>query len=118
MGFDHERFDVYQTALDFLEFTDSLIASLPRGRATLSDQLGRASLSILANVAEGAGKTSPADKRRHYTISRGAATESAALLDACYRLKLVPESEHRRGKEMLLRIVAMLVKLARSLEAR
>ncbi len=60
MGFDHERLDVYQTALDFLEFTDSLIAGLPRGRASLSDQLSRASLSILANVAEGAGKTSPA----------------------------------------------------------
>jgi len=33
MGFDHERLDVYRTALDFLEFTDSLIASLPRGPA-------------------------------------------------------------------------------------
>ena len=118
MGFDHERLDVYQTALDFLELTDSLVASLPRGRANLSDQLSRAALSILANVAEGAGKTSPADKRRHYTIARGSSTESAALLDACYRLKLVSESEHRRGKEMLLRIVAMLVKLARSLETR
>jgi hypothetical protein len=42
----------------------------------------------------------------------------AAVLDACYRLKLVPESEHCRGKELLLRIVAMLVKLARSLETR
>jgi len=118
MGFDHERLDVYRTALDFLEFTDSLIASLPRGRANLSDQLSRASLSILANVAEGAGKTSPADKRRHYTIARGSSTESAALLDACHRLKLVPESDHRRGKEMLTRIVAMLVKLAQSLERR
>ena len=53
-------------------------------------------MSILANVAEGAGKTSPADKRRHYTIARGSSTESAALLDACHRLKLVPESDHRR----------------------
>jgi four helix bundle protein len=118
MEFDHERLDVYQTALDFLEFTDLLVASLPRDRAGLSDQLSRASLSILANIAEGAGKTSPADKRRHHTIARGSATESAALLDACYRMKLVPGSEHRRGKEMLLRMVAMLVKLARSLETR
>jgi len=91
-----------------------------RGAASsnLSDQLSRASLSILANVAEGAGKTSPADKRRHYTIARVSSTESAALLDACHRLKLVPESDHRRGKEMLTRIVAMLVKLAQSLERR
>jgi hypothetical protein len=73
MEFGHERLDVHQTALDFLEFTDLLVASLPRGRVGLSDQLSRASWSILANIAEGAGKTSPADKRRHYTIARGSA---------------------------------------------
>jgi four helix bundle protein len=118
MAFDHERLDVYHAALDFLDLADAVLSSLPRGRAHLSDQLSRASLSIVANVAEGAGKTSPADKRRHYTIARGSATESAALLDACLRLKLVPESEHCRGIELLRRIVAMLVKLAQSLEAR
>jgi hypothetical protein len=36
----------------------------------------------------------------------------------CYRLKLIPDSEHRRGRESLLRIVAMLVKLALGLETR
>ena len=80
--------------------------------------MSHAFLPILANIAEGAGRTSPADKRRHYTISGGSPTESAALLDACYRLKLVPESEHRRGKQMLLRIEATLAKLARSLQTR
>ena len=75
------------------------------------------------NIAEGAGKTSPADKRRYYTTARGSATESpcgdfpgssAALLDVYLRLELASEDDHGSGKEMLFRIVSMLVKLTPS----
>jgi four helix bundle protein len=118
MQFDHERLDVYRVALDFLVLAERLIAALPRGRRHLADQLGRASLSIVNNIAEGAGKTSPADKRRYYDTARGSATESAALLDVYLRLTLASDDDHRSGKDMLLRIVSMLVKLARSLEKR
>jgi four helix bundle protein len=117
MQFDHERLDVYRVALDFLVLAERLIAGLPRGRRHLADQLGRASLSI-NNIAEGAGKTSPADKRRYYDTARGSATESAALLDVYLRPTLASEDDHRSGKDMLLRIVSMLVQLARSLEKR
>ena len=48
--------------------------------------------------------------------ARGSATESAALLDVCCRLKLLEESGHRTGKAMIVRIVSMLIKLAQSCE--
>jgi hypothetical protein len=48
--------------------------------------------------------------------ARGSATESAALLDVCARLELLGEVEHETGKELVVRIVSMLVKLARSCE--
>ena len=117
MTFDHERLDVYRLALDFLVFANDLTSKLPRGRAHFADQHGRAALSILLNIAEGAGKTSPADKRRFYLTARGSATESAAMLDALTRLGLLDETHQLRGKEILLRIVSMLVKLARTLES-
>jgi hypothetical protein len=56
-----------------------------------------------------AGGTSP-------LTARGSATESAALLDVCYRLKLLDEKDLKAGKERVGRIVSMLVKLARSCE--
>jgi four helix bundle protein len=118
MRFDHERLEVYQAALDFLVHAERVIAALPRGRGHLADQRGRASLSIVNNIAEGAGKTSAAEKRRYYTTARGSATESAALLDVYLRLALASEDDHRNGKQMLFRIVSMLVKLARRLENR
>ena len=70
----------------------------------------------MLNLAEGAGKHSKPDKRRYYLTARGSATESAALLDVCYRLKLLEESGHRTGKAMVVRIVSMLINLAQSCE--
>ena len=54
MTLDHERLDVYRLALDFLVFAHQVLETLPRGRAHLSDQLTRASTSIVLNIAEGA----------------------------------------------------------------
>ena len=78
--------------------------------------LTRASLSIVNNIAEGAGKFSKGDKRRYYLAAMGSATESAAMLDVCLRRKLTTEEAHRTGKHLLDRIVAMLVKLATNLQ--
>ena len=116
MVLDHERLDVYLIALDFLVFANEVIERLPRGRGHLRDQLTRAATSIVLNLAEGAGKVSKADKRRYYLTARGSATESAALLDVCSRLRLIGEAEYRTGKATIVRVVAMLVKLAMSFE--
>jgi four helix bundle protein len=84
MPFDHERLEVYQVALDFLVVADNIVEHLPRGRGHLADQLTRASISIVLNIAEGAGKFSKPDKRRYYLSAVGSATESAAILDVCH----------------------------------
>jgi four helix bundle protein len=99
---DHERLDVYHLALDFLVFANSVIEGLPRGRSHLADQFTRASMSVVLNIAEGAGKVSKADKRRYYLTARGSATESAALLDVCLRLKLLDTAPYELGKEKVV----------------
>ena len=79
-------------------------------------QLGRASTSIVLNLAEGAGKFSKPDKRRYYLGAAGSTTECAAILDVCLRLNLTLPEVHSVGKAMLERIAAMLVKLAKAQE--
>ena len=116
MVLDHERLDVYHLALDFLVFANDILERLPRGRSHLADQFTRASTSVVLNIAEGAGKLSKPDKRRYYLTARGSATESAALLDVCLRLKLLDEGGHQAGKDMLVRVVSMLIKLAQACE--
>lgn len=117
MAFDHEKLDVYKVALDFLIEADGLIERLPRGRGHLADQLTRAATSIVLNIAEGAGKYSGPDKRRYFLSALGSTTESAAIFDICWRLKLVDADVHRAAKEILDRIASMLVKLAKRHES-
>jgi four helix bundle protein len=118
MQFDHERLVVYQVALEFFDLADDLVEQLRGrgGRANLADQLTRASLSIVNNIAEGAGRFSRGDKRRSYLSAIGSSTECAAMLDVCLRRRLLPEETHRDGKLLLDRIVAMLTRLVKSLE--
>jgi four helix bundle protein len=113
-GFDHERLDVYKVALDFIATVSDIIESLPKGRAYLADQLNRASTSIVLNIAEGAGEFSAADKARFYRMACRSATESAAILDVCRKLSIVNDNAYNPGRERLLRIVSMLVRLCRS----
>lgn len=75
-------------------------------------------MSVVLNIAEGAGKASKPDKRRYYLTARGSATESAALLDTCLRLELLDDAAHRMGKDMVVRIVSMLIRLAQACESR
>jgi four helix bundle protein len=112
-SFDHEKLDVYRAAIDYVGLADTLVEAFPRGRAYLVDQIQRAAASIALNIAEGAGEYSRRDKARFYRIARRSATESAALLDVCRRLKVGDESLLVAGRSLLLRIVSMLIRMVR-----
>lgn len=111
-GFDHERLDAYQVGLDFVVLVDQLVTSLPRGRAHLADQLHRAATSICLNIAEGAGEFSLPDKRRFYRMAKRSATECAAILDILGRIRAADTIHLSTGRELLLRAVAMLTRMA------
>ena len=101
------RLDAYRLAL---EFRGHVVRWLPLRRAELSDQLDRASISIVLNIAEGVGRTSPRDQARTFAIARGSAIECLAVLDL-----LVLESqsiETQPARNALVRVVAMLTRLA------
>ncbi len=109
---DHEKLDVYHVALEFVILTDRIVENLPRGRGYLSDQLQRAALSILLNIAEGAGEYSIDEKVRFYRMAKRSATECAGVLDVCNRLQLIEEKRYELGRELLIRLVSMLIKMA------
>jgi four helix bundle protein len=85
----------------------------PKGKGFLADQFQRAATSRALNIAEGAGEFSKKDKGRFYRIARRSATECAAILDICTKLKLVEPDKINPGRELLLRVVAMLTQMAK-----
>jgi four helix bundle protein len=111
--FDHEKLDVYQATIELVVLINEVVENLPRGRAYLADQLQRAGASILLNIAEGAGEYSENEKCRFYRMARRSATECAGILHICQRLQILEEKKYSDVRDLLIRIVAMLTKLAR-----
>jgi len=109
--FDHEKLDVYQATMEFVTLANEMVQKLPRGRAYLAEQLQRAATSIVLNIAEGAGEFSDKDKSRFYRIARRSAAECAAILEVCQRVTEVDPARYQTGRNLLLRIVAMLTRM-------
>jgi len=114
---DHEKLDVYQFAIRFVVLADEIVENLPRGRGYLADQLRRAGSSIALNIAEGTGEYAPIEKVRFYRMAKRSATECSSILDILQHLQLIGEQLFSKAREVLVRTVAMLIKMIQTLEA-
>ena len=112
MSLDHSKLDVYHRSLELRDRLDQIQDVMPPGRAQLKDQLDRAGTSIVLNIAEGAGEFSLPDKQRFYRMARRSATETAAILDILERRKSVSTELIQPARELIVRVVSMLVRLA------
>jgi four helix bundle protein len=113
--FDHEKLHVYQLQLEFIQWVTPLIDESQRrdaGKtAEVRRQLDRASLSVLLNIAEGNGRRQQQTRAKFFDDARGSTSESAACLDALVAKGVCQKERVQPGKEMLLRMCAMLTKL-------
>ena len=66
---NHEKLDCYQRSLTMIKELQKEMPTFPLGSSHLKDQLRRALISISLNIAEGASKPYPKDKRRFYAIA-------------------------------------------------
>jgi four helix bundle protein len=88
-------------------------AFLP-GRSHLADQMHRTAVSVSFNIAEGAGEFSKGEKLRFYSMAKRSGTESGAALDLCRELQITTAFLLIEARDILIKIVSMLVKLLRS----
>lgn len=113
--FDHEKLDVYQRALQFVTWSTRLFTELREGRVLqlreVCDQLDRASISVVLNVAEGNGRRGSQARAKFFDDARGSATECAACLDILVAKEACAASRVTDGKGLQLRVVSMLTKL-------
>ncbi|MCA9381386.1 four helix bundle protein [Candidatus Dojkabacteria bacterium] len=113
--FDFEKLQVYQKSKLLNRNLNSLIKN-KRLDYVFSDQLKRASLSILLNIAEGSGKLSNKDKRNYYFRARGSLYECAAIIDILNHESIVSNLEHDKCYVQLEEISKMLYGLISSMK--
>jgi four helix bundle protein len=111
--FDHEKLRVYQETLAFASWAETILERANKS-SPLHDQLDRARTSILLNIAEGNGRFTAPDRCRFFDTARGSALECAACLDLLAVKNVVDAKELAHGKQLLEKIVSMLVGLIRT----
>jgi len=112
--FDFEKFPVYIKSEEFYSKVLQVIAN-PKIDKNLKDQLKRASLSIVLNIAEGAGKYSKKDKKNFYVIAKGSVNECVAILRILKVEKLITDDLFEKTYNDLLEIAKMLSALIRTM---
>ena len=115
MAFRFERLDVWPLALDYTDACLTIAQELPRElQFSFGDQLRRAAISILANIAEGAGKGTSRSEGNYYDIAHGSVAETVALLILLRRRNLVSGEAFDTLYQRANRISAMLWGLRQS----
>jgi len=110
-----EKVDCYRLAVELAAVVATLV---PRGHASLRDQLERASTSVVLNLSEGWGRWRAREKAQFYAIARGSLLESRAAIDLIQARGLAGEAECGRARELCTRVGRMLNGLIRAMERR
>ena len=118
MTFQFERLLVYQKSVDFADDVCSVTEKFSRGYGFLVDQLNRAALSISANIAEGNGRFTKADRKNFFIIARGSVQECVPLMELARRRALLDDARHAELKSQLEENARMLSGLINGLENR
>ena len=110
--FDYQQLHAYQKA----KVLHNLIRNLIKKHEpdpVIADQLKRASLSILLNIAEGAGRYTYPDKKHFYVIARGSVFEVSVIMEILFDEEIIDSTEYRVFDQKLEAMSKMLFAMIR-----
>ncbi|HJX89733.1 MAG TPA: four helix bundle protein [Pyrinomonadaceae bacterium] len=112
----HEKLDLWKKAIEFVVSIYKATESFPKDeKFGLTSQLRRAAVSIVANIAEGAGRKSSKEFRQFLSHSQGSASEVDTELVIAHRLNYLSRMDYDNLSEDLDHIGRMLTRLSQSL---
>ena len=110
--FEFQNLEVYKKAKAFHLDCKSLILANKLDNY-VKDQLGRASFSIVLNIAEGSGKFSKPDRRNYFVTARASVFECVAVLDMLHDTELINKDtfeNYLKKADELSRILYSMIK--------
>lgn len=111
MPFDFRSLEVYKKSKYFHLSCLKLIEEIKLS-AYVKDQLGRASMSIVLNIAEGSGKFSKPDRRSFFVIARASIFECVAVVDLLHDQNKINDNdfeEFLKNADELSRILFTMI---------
>ena len=113
--FDFEKLEVYQKAKSFNRGIRAGILNYSQLDNATKNQLTRASMSVMLNIAEGAGRFTKPDKRHFYIIARGSVFECVAILDFLQDEGSIEQSTYLKFYDLAEELSKMLFSTIRKL---
>lgn len=114
MSFDFEKLNVYKFAKELNKEILLFLRNHKNIDSYIKEQLKRASISIVINIAEGSGKFSKADKRNFYTIARGSVYECVSLVEIILEEKQINQNQFNLFYQKYEQLSKMLLGLINS----
>ena len=90
--FIFEKLEVYKKAQELRHHLKGIFSLI--GDKYIRDQLQRASLSIILNLAEGSAKSSNREKMNYYRIARGSAFECVPIIQELFSDSVINSTEY------------------------
>jgi four helix bundle protein len=113
----HEKLDVWKKAVDFVVDVYKATEKFPADeKFGLTSQIRRASVSIPANIAEGAGRKSNKEFLNFLSIAQGSASEVSTEILIAYRLEYIESEAFTELNNELDKIGRMITGLANHLK--
>lgn len=113
----HEKLDVWKKSMDFVVKVYKMTEGFPSDeRFGLTSQIRRASVSIPANIAEGAARESDKEFIRFLSIAQGSASEVETELLIANRLGFPSDENHVSARCALDEIGRMAMGLSNHLK--
>lgn len=113
--FSFEKLIVYKKAKEYVKMVYSLLLKFPsEERFAMCDQLRRASVSVISNIAEGTSRQTSKDKCHFLDIAYGSLMETYSQLDLARDLDYITDSDINDIKSRGIELLRLLASLKRS----
>ncbi|MBN2012158.1 four helix bundle protein [candidate division KSB1 bacterium] len=108
----HKQLDVWKISAELVTLIYKLTTDFPKIEIYgLISQIRRAAISIPSNIAEGASRTTPAERKRFYSIARASLVEADTQLEIAKNLGYCTEDILKDVGEKINHTFAMLSNL-------
>ena len=112
LEFAHKKLDVWKLGKELIADIYALTESFPKSEIFgLTNQLRRASVSIVSNISEGASRSSSVERKRFFTIARSSLVEIDTQIEIALSLDFLTERDLEKIDTKVNTLFAMLTNL-------
>lgn len=112
MNLNHKKLDVWKKCIEFITNIYKMTEKFPREELFgLTSQIRRAAVSIASNLAEGAARSSAAERKRFFEIARSSLVEIDTQLEISINLEYHKKEDLTQMEDQMNHVFAILSSL-------